>query len=317
MSKLNIQTAVTIYSDPSSTNNPSQQNVNWANNIQGIEVQEPESKSIKVYPSQTEVLFSGVVETDVDNTTEFDLFINPEISNTYVLGYANGTAPAFRQSRAIGIDATTEVSIAKSGDLVTLAHSSGTALNTANIIEGDILRLGDGFQANNQGTFVIIQKTIDSIIYVNSTAIAETVVLGANFDEFMVYSSNGVQVGHKVKITEGFSVYSRGTYDILEVAPNYLVIASSKAIPEEFGVLSKVEIFTSSKSFIYVECDKECTIYCNNVDNGVIKPLKFGINTTNSIRNKPGVYLKTGDIYSATVTNNSTEIATVLVISAE
>jgi hypothetical protein len=113
--KMNLFTQVNIYSDSSITNNPLQNNVNWTNNAQGIEVNEPDSRSLIVYPGQTEVLFSGVVATGVDNTTTFNLEINPDISNTYKLSHEDGTAPAFRVSRAIGVDATTQFAISSSG----------------------------------------------------------------------------------------------------------------------------------------------------------------------------------------------------------
>lgn len=316
--KLNIFTTVNIYSDSSITNNPLQNNVNWTNNAQGIEVNEPESKNITVYPGQTETLFSGVVATAVDNTTTFNLEINPEISNTYKLSHEDGTAPAFRVARSLAADATTQITVTVSGSLAILSHTAGTAPNLASVVVGDNIRLGAGFGESNRGVFSVIQKTSSSLTIVNSKAVGEVVVLGADFaDDLMVYSSNGVQIGQKVKISEGFSVYSNGTYEIVDVAPSYLIFASTKGLPEELDILSEVVIFSNSKSFIYIEADRDCSVTFDGIAQGLIKPLKFGVGTTNSIRSKPGIYMRTGDVYSATIKNESEYAANILVISAE
>jgi hypothetical protein len=112
-------------------------------------------------------------------------------------------------------------------------------------------------------------------------------------------------------------VYSYGTYEIIDVAPNYLIFASTKGLPEEMDIESNIVVFKNSKSFLYIEADRDCSITLDDVNQGLIKPLRFGVGTTNSIRFKPGIYMRTADIYSATIKNESEEAANIMVISAE
>ena len=309
MSKLAITNTINIYSDQTQTNSPLKNNVNWQYSTLGIEVNEPESKSVKIAGSQTELIFSGEVITSVDNTTAFDLEVNPGVANTYQLNHVSGTAPGFRTLRAISTTDLTEFTLSISGDILTI---EATPFITTNILLGDIVRLDSIFNTANQGTFSIIAKTANSISVINPVAIGETVIAGLSFaSEFMVYSSNGVQVGQKLKILEGFSTYTLGTYEIVDVAPNYLIFNSYKSLPIENAILSEVLVLKNSKSFVYIESDVDCSLIVDGSEVGQIKPFIFGT------QKRSGVYMKSGDLYSLSLRNDSTNTANILVISAE
>jgi hypothetical protein len=312
MAKMNLLSSIQIYKDLSPTNNPLQSTANWTSSHSGIEVDEPETRNLKVASKQTEVLFSGEIETDVDNTTSFDLTKKVGVSNTYVLKHNSGTAPAFRTARVIAVDDTTEFTVTKSGALVTFTHSAGAAPDFSSLQFGDEVRLGSQFNMFNAGKFQLLNSTSDSFTIENMVGVAETVVLGASFEEQLsIYSADGVQIGHKVKIGDDFASYSHGVYEITDVAPDYLEINVAKDLPEETDVLAEPVVYSTSKAFIYLEYDKACTLIINGVEIHDLKPLSIGA------KKAPGVFLRSGDMTSAAIRNESLDLLSVLVISAE
>jgi hypothetical protein len=312
MAKLNILTHINIYQDPSITNNPSQNNVRWTNDLQGVEVTDPESKTVNINGMQKETLFSGVIETSVDNTTTFDLVKKSGVSNTYILKHNSGTAPQFREGRDIQTDDTSQVTITKSGSLLTFTASGGALFDTSDIEFGDTVRIGNVFNMFNVGVFKILSKTSDSFTIENIIGVAETVVLGTDYEkQLSIYSSDGVQIGQNLKITANFSQYSRDIYEITDVGIDYLELHTTKGLPEELDVQAEVVVYKDSKGFIYIECDKPCSIIIDGIDQGQVKPLTFGT------KKKIGIFMRTGFMYSAEIKNNSTDVATITVITAE
>lgn len=312
MAKLQLITHVNIYEDASQTNNPAKNNVRWTNSIDNVEVSEPESRSLKVAGKQTETLFSGVVDTDVDGTTTFNLNIKPSVSGTYVLKHNAGTAPAFRTKRALGTDATSQVTVTKSGALLTFTASGGTAFVTTGMVYGDSVRLGNIFSIYNRGVYKLLSFTSNSFTVENIAGVVESVTLGATFDdEIRVFSAEGVQIGDKVKLPANFSGYSQDVYEITDVDPEYLEIHTNRAIPEETNIQAQVVVYSTSKTFFYIECDKPCTLFIDGINQGQIKPFFFGT------KQKSGVFMRTGSMYSAEIRNDSVDLANVLIISAE
>lgn len=303
---------INIYEDASVTNNPAKNNVRWTNTIEGIEVSEPESRSLRVAGKQTETLFSGVVPTSIDGTTTFDLTIKPSVSGTYVLKHNAGTQPNFRTKRNLATDATSQVTITKSGALLTFTASGGTLFSTAALVFGDSVRIGPAFSVYNQGLYKILSFTSTSFTIENIAGVVQNVTLGATFDdEIRAFSANGVQIGDKVKITANFSGYSQDVYEITDVDPEYLEIHTNKSIPEESNVQAQVVVYSTSKTFFYIECDKPCTLFIDGVNQGQIKPFFFGT------KQRSGVFMRTGSMYSAEIRNDSVDLANVLIISAE
>lgn len=310
MAKLNILTSIQIYKDPSPTNSPTQSTANWTNNQAGIEVHEPETKNLKVNSQQRETLFSGVVETSVDNTTTFDLFKKSGVSNTYVLRHNDGTAPEFRQEREILVDNTTEFTVSKSGSLVTLTYAAGTVPDFSSVVFGDVIVLGLSFDVFNRGRFKVLNSSANSITFENIVGVAENMILNDSND-LQVFSADGVQVGQKVKISAGFSVYSQDVYEITEVSPDRLEINSGKQLPEESDIFSEVVVYDNSKSFLYLEYDKQCTLIINGVERKGLKPLSIGT------KKASGMVLEVSDMYSAEIKNESLDQMNVLMITAE
>jgi len=312
MSKMNLLSSIQIYQDPSPTNNPLQSTANWTSSNIGVEVNEPETRNLKVAGNQSEVLFSGVVETDVDNTTTFDLIKKLDVSATYILKHNSGTAPNFRTDKDIGGDATTQYTITKSGSLLTFTYSGGLSPDFSNLQFGDEVRLGTAFDMFNRGVFKLLNSSIDSFVIENMMGVGEVVTLGADPEEQLsIYSSEGVQKGQKIKIEDDFASYSHGVYEITDVYPNAIEFNIAKDLPQETDILSNVVVYKNSKSFIYLEYDKKCSLIINGVEHKDLKPLQIGA------KKNSGIFMRTGDMYSAIIKNETTDVMSVLVISAE
>jgi hypothetical protein len=313
MSKLNILLSLNGYEDENPTNNPTHNNFKWTNDFQGIGIQEPRSETIKVLAGQSKSLFSGAATLADDNTTTYDITLKPSTSNTYIILHNSGTAPLFRTPRAIAADATTQVTVTKNGPLLTFTATGGTVWSMTAVQVGDEVRLGGVFNLANQGKFKILSKTSTSFTVDFAGGAAEgPITLGMTFDtQVQIYSAAGVQVGDKLDINAAFSSVSYGTYEVTDVAANYIEIFSSKSLPEEIAVQTKLNIYTSQKKFVYIECDKKLNIKINGIISNKIEPLQFGT------KQKPGMFLNTASVYSLEIENTSLDTATVFYVTAE
>ena len=313
MSKLNILTSITGYEDDNATNNPSKNNFRWTVDYQGIEIKEPKSETVKLAQNQSKSLFSGVAAITDDNTTTYDITLKPSTSNTYIILHNSGTAPQFRTPRSIASDATTQVTVTKNGPLLIFTATGGTIWSLTSVVVGDEVRIGGVFNLQNQGKFKVLSKTSTSFTVESSAGAAEgPITLGLTFSsQVQIYSAAGVQIGDKLDISAAFSAASFGTYEITDVASNYIEIFSSKSLPEEIGVLTRLNIYTNQKKFIYIESDKKLNIKINGIISNTIEPIQFGT------KQKPGMFLNTASVYSLEIENKSLDTATVFYVTAE
>jgi len=319
MSKLNLLVHINGYEDENCTNNPSRNNFKWNRDTQGVDIEEPSSKSISLAPGQTHSLFSGAVVTSDDGTTTWDIALKAGTTNTYRISLNSGTAPEFRTARTTGADATTAVTVTKNAKVLTFTSTAGTALDliAGGAIVGDIVRIGSSFNAVNQGKYTIIALSATSLSIENESGQAEgPIVLGASFeDELSVHSQNGVQIGDKVDIVDGFSPVSRNTYEITDATPEYIEFFSLDSLPAETAISNSpaaLFIYRDAKQFIYVETNQKILL---KLDNGTItktiEPLTAG--TTK----KPGMFLATGTVKSAEIENTSQSFASIFYVTAE
>ena len=319
MSKLNLLIHLNAYQDENPSNNPSQNNWKWQRDMQGLDISEPESKSISLPAGESLVLFSGSVTTSADGTTTWDIALKAGTSNTYKISKAAGTSPAFRTQRTSGADATTQITITKNASLITLASTGGTALNliVGGVVIGDEVRIGSLFNVTNQGKFKVLSRTATSLTIENSVGVAEgPITLGAGFaSQLDLFSSAGVQVGDKVNLIAGFSSVSFGTYEITDVSSNYIEIFSAKALPAELGVSnspSALSIYRDAKKLVYIESNQKLEIKIDGsaTPNG-LEPMNSGTAM------KPGVFLSSSSMKSLEITNKSQSIADVFFVTAE
>jgi hypothetical protein len=313
MSKLNILTSINGYEDDNATNNASRNNFKWTTDLQGIEIKEPKSETVKLAPNQLKSLFSGMATVSDDNTTTYDITLKPSTSNTYIILHNAGTAPQFRTPRSIASGATTQVTVTKNGPLLIFTATGGTIWNMTSVVVGDEVRIGGVFNLQNQGKFKVISKTSTSFTVESSAGAAEgPITLGLTFSsQVQIYSAAGVQIGDKLDITAAFSSASYGTYEITDVASNYIEIFSSKSLPEEIGIQTELNIYTNQKKFVYIESDKKLNIKINGIISNTVEPIQFGT------KQKPGMFLNTASIYSLEIENKSLDTATVFYVTAE
>ena len=319
MSTMNLLIHVNAFQDATDTNNPSQNNVKWNRDLQGISITEPISKMLTLPPGQSAVLFSGTISTSADTTTTWDLALKAGTSNTYRISHAGGTAPLFRTPRTEGHDATTGVTITKNAKPLTYDSTGGTpfSLIAGGAIVGDEVRIGTAFNASNRGTFKLLALTATTFTIENETGAAEgPITLGAGFlTEINIYSEDGVQRGDKVDVVDGFSSVTFATYEITDVSHDFIEIFSNSSLPAESGVSNDPDallIYRNAKQFLYLESDKKTDIKINgSAVTNQIEPFTIGTDK------KPGVFMSSASIKSAEIENKSQDTATIFCVTAE
>lgn len=316
-SKMNLLIHINAYQDKNATNNPTLNNFKWLKDIQGIDAAEPESRSLNLNSNQEVELFSGTVATQDDTTTEWNIALKTGTTNNYRISHASGTLPVFRDLRNTGADATTEITVTKNARLLTFTSTAGTPLDLINggVQVGDEVSLGSVFNVSNRGVFKILSLTATSFTVENEIGVAETVVLGASFDDVLrIVSSDGVQIGDKVDIVAGFSSTTFGTYEIVGVSDKYIDIFSAKSLASESGVSNNpkaFDIYRDAKSFVYIQSDKKIEITKDGQDPVVLSPLKCGSDF------KDGIYLVSSTTRSLKIKNTSVERASVFYVMVE
>lgn len=310
---MNLLTHLNIYEDANPTNNPTKNNVKWTLDEQGLEVNEPESKSLVLQAGQSLSLFSGLVSISDDGTTTYDLALKVGTSNTYKISHNSGTAPAFRVARNTSADNTTEVTVTKNGPVLTFTSTGGTlfSLIAGGCAVGDEVRIAGNFNTANQGKFKILALTATSFQVENSAGQAEGPITLTAASNIQVFSAAGVQVGDKVSLESGFSSLTLGTYEITDVNPDYIEFYSIKNLPEETSIQTQLKIYNNSKQFIYIESDKKLSVSIDGIIVGKIEQLKAGTQL------KKGIFMKSGESYQASITNVSDSAAKVFYVVAE
>ena len=313
MSKMNLLAHLNIYEDANPTNNPTMNNVKWTLDQQGLELNEPESKSLILQAGESLSLFSGLVNISDDVTTTYDIALKTGTSNTYKISHNSGTAPNFRTARVTGADNTTEVTVTKNGPVLTFTSTGGTlfSLLAGGCQVGDEVRISGGFNSANQGKFKILALTATKFQVENDAGQAEGPITLANVSDIQIFSAAGVQVGDKVSLESGFSSLTLGTYEITDVNPDYIEIYSIRSLPEETNILTQLKIYNNSKQFIYIESDKKVSISLDGNTIGNIEQLKAGTSL------KKGVFMKSGEVYEASITNVSSDAAKIFYAIAE
>ncbi|HUM42286.1 MAG TPA: hypothetical protein PKI14_04990 [Fervidobacterium sp.] len=322
MPQLNLTINAISFKDSVVSNNPALRVFDLTLKHLGQDSLKPKAEDFTLAPGEEKVVFSGTKSMAIDNSTQLSITMPNPNESLYYITHTGGTNPLFRTERAIGIDNTTALSISVNGPLMTLTYVSGTALNTANIVIGDILRLGNSVSLSNQGSFEVLSKTATSITVKNLNAAAESVAI-QNEADMIFYSSGGgssnqVQKLDKLIISGGFSSSSFGTYEIVDVTSRFIVI---KASPERgLAIESAISptasgfiVYSEAKKFILISAQQKISVKINQEtgDNHIVEPVEVG----NPERS--GIYLKEGSSYSLTIKNLSLSTAEVLIATAE
>ena len=305
MSKLNMQISLNSYADKVETNQNFLNHFKWLRSASGVLVDNPQSSEIVVAQNSATPLFNGTVSLSQDSTTEYDISLQG--ASTYKIAHTGGTAPNFRTERVIGLDNTSVVTITKNSSLVTATFSAGTLPNLSSVVIGDEVRI------INRGVYKVLSKTSTSIAWENETQIDEVITLSSP-EDFRIYSSSGVQKNQNISIKSGFSPVTYGDYNIIDVAPDYILITSPKVLPVESGVLAQLTVYKSSKKIIYIESNQPVKVVINGTETTQISPL---IDTSSCLASSPAILLLTGAIHSAEIVNEGVVESLIYYISAE
>jgi hypothetical protein len=315
MPKLNLLLSLNAYDGCPTNNSPSMTHFKWDRQNRGICADNPAGRQITLAPNQSTTLFTSAINTSQNNTTTYNLSLQVGTTNTYVLQYNSGQVPNFRTPIVTGADATTQITVSISSGLLTFTSTGGTplALGATNGLVGQFLRVGSFFSLYNQGSFYIVANTATSITVHSPSGLAEgPITLGSNFnDQFIVYSSAGIQVGNKIVIASGFSPAVFGTYTITDVSWDYVAFYSGTILPTQSNVQTDPTFYGAAKQFIYIESDKKCDILINGSLVIPIQPLTEGSCPVN------GVFMISTTVWELQIQNMDIDTATIFFASIE
>lgn len=258
MSKLNFLVYLNTYSDASASNNPSLSNFKWAREITGIPASNPISEAFSLAPGESKTIFSGVRTLLADNTTRYDIALKPLSSSVYRVSQSAGTSPGFRTARALGTDATTQVTAVVNGPIVTYSSPASVVGATATFTgqvagmttdvtidaenEGeagnDIVLIGDGvstiteladaWDSLNPGNEVVLDIGDFSQI----PDLGEEIQLAGGVDAVTGMDMSAVVIGDEVRIGDQFNTLNQGKFKVIAKGTNSFTVENFTGVNE-------------------------------------------------------------------------------------
>lgn len=326
---LNLFVKLLSFKDVPANSNPRLRAVDWDRDCSGVAVKDPESTGHEIAVGGSKLIFDGARSTSIDGTTEFSIALLGTNSSTYRITHTGGTNPAFRVGRNLTLNSCVVTFSVQTNNLVHLSVPTITPSDFTNVQVGDYLfvpHTTTGDAANvlnvlNAGYWQVLVKTDNqNLIITRPTGttfegVSETATLSSN-SQMRAYSSAGVQVNDTVMILSGFSTATRKSFTVTAVTDAFIEFVSTLPLPDELHVLptgNGMKFYTDNKKIVYVECDQESVVRINGdtSDLQVLSPIEPGN------PDKPGIYLKTGGIFSLTIVNKSTSLLNALVVTFE
>jgi hypothetical protein len=327
MSALTFLLHVLGYDDPAPTSNPTSRQIDYSMTQAAIPVDNAQTESFNIDPGATFLVFDGVRETSLDDTTVLNLTLNGADASVYRLTYATGTFPNFRTDRdsdCSGIELTLEV-LAN----LTLSVTAGTGNPFVGVQVGDTvfipgLKTGDSagpFNDLNCGFWTVLSVVNSAQIVLGRFAdtvwegISEVVTPGGPLD-FQTFSPDGVQIGDTVDISAGFSKPVQRAFDLTNVTAGWIEFRSTAPLGPESGVApteAGFAIYTQRKRFIGIRTDQEIVVRYNG-DTGNSNRVEPWLAGTKGME---GSNHKFGSVWKLEIYNRSTARAQVRVASAE
>jgi hypothetical protein len=323
MPTLNSFFKIVAFDDTNQTNAPKLQAVNWnRDTLQGIPVESPANNEYFLSALASKTIFDGTRTLSYDASSEFSVTLSSLNSNRYRLTWVGGEDPVFRTNRALSLTGGT-ITITLQANQTAIVTSS-LSLAFSGVQVGDDVFIpgvstGDTstFSSLNEGHWVVLDATNTQLTLVRETGtvfsgLTETIGVTDN-DQFMVYSSTGVQIDDVIQLVSGFSPALLHSYEILSVTYKYIEFESTSPLSTQTVTpgLGSIIIFEQAKRFIYLETNQEIALTINGRLTPSIIPFLAGDN------GKIGPWMTTSIIYSMVITNKSTQEARVRVISVE
>lgn len=323
---LNLNAKLLAFYDKNVNSNPKLKPIDWDRQDCGIDVLNPVTTSYQLAVGATQTVLSGARTTTIDGTTTFSNTLLSISASTYRIAATSGTAPGFRTGRGLTLSGATVTFAVQANNLVTLTVSGGSF---AAVLSGDTIfcpntTTGDTaspLSVLNSGTWQVLSKLSGTSLVITRLSgdtfegVSESILLTGN-TQLIAYSSDNVQIGDTVIISNGFSVVTQKDFIVTEVTDSFIQFESSLALPNEVGIQpgnAGMVFYTANKRMLYLEADQECVVRING-DTGNyqrVSPIEPG-----NI-DRPGMFLKWGSVFALTVVNKSTAVLNLLVITAE
>jgi hypothetical protein len=328
MSHLTISSKAVAYSDPTVTGNPLRKNFDWQRGY-AIDVTNPKSMQSEVVAGDSYTFFNGSRTTAIDGTTAFDVTANPALANVYRFTRSAGTVPALRTARTpvLGGAPFATLSVVVQADAsVTMQLTDGT---WGDVVAGDTVFIpgastGDAatpIDILNEGLWIVL-AVLSSTVIQCGRATGETFsgtsssVTLTSTSQVLAFSAAGVQLDDSVAISNAFAASTQKTFTVSQVTPSWFEVTSTTVIPLETGKLPTATgmiFYSSAKRFVRVECDQELVVRLNGATTDYLRTSPVDPADTEQV----GWFEVFGPVWSLTVVNKSSQIATVDLFSAE
>lgn len=334
MSTLNIHQNTVIFDDSNvATNQPKLQYVSWTTDYSGIQVSEPSSKQYFLQPAESLTVFSGTRTVTIDDTTTFDLTLNPVLSGVYRLTGVSGTAPGFRTSRAVTLSGETVTVTVNNNATAEFALTPTSTPTFAAVQVGDTLFIPDTTTGDSASPFSVLNVGFWTVLAVTNSGlganrklvckrpnsqqfqgVAESVAVTAN-SQFKVFSASGVQAGDTLEILAGFSSVSQNSYVLQTVTDTWVEFSSAEPLPLESGVApgsAGISIYSESVNFLRVEVDQPAVVRLNaDITNNLKLPPR-AVGSQQDV----AYFEAWSSVYKLVLINKSTETMKATVITA-
>jgi hypothetical protein len=333
MASLSIVSRILAYEDSVTTNNPQQRPFDWTRQLQGIPIDNPACDPYKIPSLQQVEVFDGTRTLGHSGTTQYNITVSPLASNRYRIKWTGtGTAPAFRTARSVTFviagptpPPSTITFTPQTNQSVAVTASAGSVFG--DVEDGDVvfipgLSTGDSasiFDTLNEGYWSVLSATASTLILARFpgevySVKAETATVTVD-TSFQAFSAVGVQLDDILKLVSGFSPALLQSYEIVAVTDNALEFISGVTLPAVSGVVpgaNGVVVFSDAKSFIALETNQNIDISLNGgTVSFPVEPILAGDPA------QIGMFQLTGTVYSLIITNKSTQVASVRILSVE
>jgi hypothetical protein len=323
MPTLNSFIKIVAFDDTNQTNSPKLQVVNWnRDTLQGIPVESPANNEYYLPALASKTIFDGTRTLAYDASSEFSVAPSALGGNKYRLTWSGGENPIFRTDRELSLTGGS-LTIAVQPNLTAIITSSlslafsGVQVGDDVFIPGTTTGDTSTFNTLNEGSWVVLDATDTQLTLVRETGtvfagFSQTVAI-TDVDQFMVFSSAGVQIDDVIQLVSGFSPALLHSYEILGVTYKWIEFESTAPLPSQTVTpgLGSIVVFDQAKRFIYLETNQEIVLTLNGHAIPAIVPFLAGDN------GKIGPWMSSSIIYSMAITNKSTQQARVRVITAE
>lgn len=327
MSALTYFLKVVGYDDVPPTNNPVSTGINYGVQIGNVPCDNPERQAFDIAPGDTVIVVDGTRTTSINGSTAFDLALSSVDSTVYRATWTGaGAAPAFRTARAVDLTAIT-LTLSLSANLsMSVVAGSGTPFSA--VVAGDTVFIpgittGDPvspFNSLNEGYWTVLAATSTTLTLARDPSVVfsgiSEVVVAPAADEFLAFTSSGVQIGDTVDISAGFAPAARRSFDVVAVTPAWIEFRSTGPLADEEDVVPGAAgfiVYTDCKRFVGIVTDQEIVVrYNGDVGNtNRVEPLLAGT------QGFEGSDHKFGSVWQLEIYNRSSVVARVKVASAE